>query len=224
MSFTIKRAFLPKARKSKISDSDNWARLRLIITEQETTRKCVTVKHFKRAKKLNESKTKSLVFTETDATLMGSEIPKFGTKQGSNYHRTKITRLKVWALAPRQRDESRLYLSANFTIAKLVTISRCSIYATSSNWSLDKITGNWPKRKRDWRLAQQLCESYIVRSNDFMNIHVANCHVVVTILTHYGRIGGSVIHIGCVYAARHLGTMEQKKKVLKKVLEKVLLH
>ena len=51
--------------------------------------------------------------------------------------------------------------------------------------------------------------TYIIRCNNFVNVHVTDSRVEVAILTQYRRVGSGVIHLGCVYAACDLGTIKQ---------------
>lgn len=53
--------------------------------------------------------------------------------------------------------------------------------------------------------------SYMIRTDNFMNVHVTNCRVKVVVLTQYRRVRTSVIHLRGVYATCNLGTKEQFK-------------
>ena len=181
MSFTIKRAFLRKERKSEISDSDNWATLLKANNNgiRNDTKMCCCQKLQARREQLNESKRKSC-FLRNWCYIDGEvKHQNLVTKKGQ----IKLPS-QDWHFERSFFVRAMSYGSIFSQIGKSVTISRFSIYPSSFNWSLDKLTWNWSKTKRERRLAEQLCESYIIRSNHFMNIHVANCHVIVAILTH----------------------------------------
>ena len=53
--------------------------------------------------------------------------------------------------------------------------------------------------------------SYMIRTDNFMNVHVTNCRVKVVTLTQYRRVRTSVIHLRGVYATCNLRTKEQFK-------------
>ena len=53
----------------------------------------------------------------------------------------------------------------------------------------------------------------MIRTDNFMNVHVTNCRVKVVILTQYRRVRTSVIHLRGVYATCNLGTKEQFKTI-----------
>lgn len=52
--------------------------------------------------------------------------------------------------------------------------------------------------------------TYIIRRDDFVNIHVTYCSVKLAILTQYRRVGSSLIYFGRVYTACDLGTSNKK--------------
>lgn len=53
----------------------------------------------------------------------------------------------------------------------------------------------------------------MIRTDNFMNVHVTNCRVKVVVLTQYRRVRTSVIHLRGVYATCNLGTKEQFKTI-----------
>ena len=51
-------------------------------------------------------------------------------------------------------------------------------------------------------------KTYIVRCNNFVNVHVTDCHVKIAILTQYGRVSSSVIHLAGIYPTCNLLTIK----------------
>ena len=47
--------------------------------------------------------------------------------------------------------------------------------------------------------------TYIIRCDNFMNIHITNSHVIFAILTQYRWVSTSVIYFRCIYTSRNLG-------------------